>query len=692
NELATVTGTRELRFQEVDPSQFYGIEIKPWAREIAELTLWIGFHQFWRRTHGDVQPEEPILRDTGTLENRDAVLVSEGEKRDPSRDRPDPLPCLRHPVTGELVPDPAAKLEYREVINPHEARWPAAEFIIGNPPYLGKGRQRDAFGDGYVDALRAAYPTLPDGADFVMYWWYKAAKEVAAGRTFRAGLITTQSITQAQNRAVIAAAAANGAQVCWAIPDHYWNDGSEDARVRVAMTVIAKNPPAATLVIVDGDAKVVSTAVVPRLNMDLSAHADVASAVGVPLQANEGLAACGFMLAGAGFILEAAEAKQVLTDAPRYAKVVRPYVKGGELTGRPKDLYVIDFGLLAEVEARNYPLAFDIIRDRVKPDRDANNDAGRRASWWRFGRTNERLRTALDGLPRYIATTETAKHRMFTFLDASVAADHMVICVASDDAFLLGILSSLMHTNWALAAGSQLGIDGTPRYNKGPCFEAFPFPDASPEQRAKISAIAEKIDTHRKAALARSDKVGMTVMYNVVDRLRAGTALSKAEREVHQLAACGTLRDLHDELDQAVAEAYGWPWPLTPALILDRLVALHDERVEEERRGLVRWLRPDYQVPRFGKPTEATQEGAEPSEKTEEASAGPVAPWPSNAIGQISALLTLVAAGPVTVEEAARHFNGAKREIVQRHLEMLAIVGDLHTIGDGHYAAPAVVG
>jgi len=119
-----VTGTRELRFHEVDPSQFYGIEKKPWAREIAELTLWIGFHQFWRRTHGDVQPEEPILRDTGTLANRDDVLHSTGDKRDPSRDRQDPTPRLRHPVTGEMAPDPAAKLEYRTILSPRETEWP----------------------------------------------------------------------------------------------------------------------------------------------------------------------------------------------------------------------------------------------------------------------------------------------------------------------------------------------------------------------------------------------------------------------------------------------------------------------------------------------------------------------------------------------------------------------------------------
>ncbi|MEO5728328.1 MAG: class I SAM-dependent DNA methyltransferase, partial [Byssovorax sp.] len=118
---------------------------------------------------------------------------------------------------------------------------------------------------------------------------------------------------------------------------------------------------------------------------------------------------------------------------------------------------------------------------------------------------------------------------------------------------------------------------------------------------AKIAELAEQIDAHRRAALARDEKIGMTLMYNVIDRLRSGEALTKAEREVHELAACGTLRDLHDELDRRVAEAYGWTWPEAPAVILERLVTLHDLRIQEEGAGTVRWLRPEYQIARFAK-------------------------------------------------------------------------------------------
>jgi hypothetical protein len=191
-----------------------------------------------------------------------------------------------------------------------------------------------------------------------------------------------------------------------------------------------------------------------------------------------------------------------------------------------------------------------------------------------------------------------------------------------------------------------MGIDGTPRYNKSSCLEPFPFPDPAPALRAKIADVAERIEAHRKGALARSEKVGMTLMYNVLDRLRSGEPLSKTEREVHELAACGTLRDLHDQLDRLVAEAYGWSWPETPAKILDLLVALHDRRVEEERAGTVRWLRPEYQIPRFAKSAGTAAETSTGSEA--EASAAPVvlSPWPSDAVGQITALANLLVAHP----------------------------------------------
>jgi hypothetical protein len=422
-------------------------------------------------------------------------------------------------------------------------------------------------------------------------------------------------------------------------------------------------------------------------------YADVATATGLPLLSNEGLSAAGYKLHGAGFVVQSSEAARLIGADPTLAAVLKPYRNGKDFTTRPRDAYVVDFGLMTEEEARRFPLLYDIVRDRVKPERDANSRAVYATYWWRFGEARRDLRAASVGLARYIATPETAKHRLFEFFSGNMAPDNSLIAIAVDDAFVLGVLSSAIHSTWALAAGSRLVIDGTPRYNKGPCFEAFAFPVPAPQLRTKIGNLAERIDIHRKAALARGEKVGMTIMYNVVDRLRSGEALTKAEREVHELAACGTLRDLHDDLDRAVAEAYGWSWPETPAVILDRLVTLHDRRIEEEAAGTVRWLRPEYQIPRFGKQTQTEIISSESDDGSAVAGAAPAArvPWPSDAIGQITALSALAATRAIGVEEVMSHFLGARREIATRHLETLAILGELHLVGDGLYAAPPAV-
>jgi hypothetical protein len=148
----------------------------------------------------------------------------------------------------------------------------------------------------------------------------------------------------------------------------------------------------------------------------------------------------------------------------------------------------------------------------------------------------------------------------------------------------------------------------------------------------------------------------MTGMYNVVEKLRSGEPLTEKERKVHEIAACG-LRDLHDELDRVVADAYGWPWPMETDEILARLVAFHDERVEEEQRGLVRWLRPDYQIPRFGNRVEGDlaldDAPAEPDDDTPT----DLPDWPDDPIEQLTGLRTVVAEKPRTVDQAARLFH-----------------------------------
>lgn len=235
-------------------------------------------------------------------------------------------------------------------------------------------------------------------------------------------------------------------------------------------------------------------------------------------------------------------------------------------------------------------------------------------------------------------------------------------------------------------------LEDKPVYSKSTCFDPFPFPDPPKELREEIGRVAEGLDQHRKDAIARDERVTMTGMYNVVEKLRSGEKLTDKERAVHEIAACGVLRDLHDELDALVAQAYGWPWPMEREEVLERLVALHDERVEEEMRGHVRWLRPEYQVPRFGGGASASAQPALDLPETPAAEAAQAAgkqPWPAGAIDQIGAAKAAVSTVPATPAEVAAAFIKAPVPLVARHLETLMMVGELRLIGGGRYAAVA---
>jgi len=270
-------------------------------------------------------------------------------------------------------------------------------------------------------------------------------------------------------------------------------------------------------------------------------------------------------------------------------------------------------------------------------------------------------------------------------LPKQVAADGSLVVIASSDFFVFAILLSAIHSTWALAAGGRLGIGDDPRYNKSRCFDSFPFPISA--ETARVSEAAERLSKFRTVALARDERVTMTGMYNIVDKLRSGEALTPKERTIHEIAACGVLRDIHDELDASVAETYGWPWPMEKEEVLERLVALHDERVEEEKRGIIRWLRPDYQIPRFAPTAESLASTQTEHEIVAPDKAESLRPWPATAVEQLSAIGILVAQRPVTPDDVMSEFKGARRDLITRHLETLALMGEITLDAAGRYQA-----
>ena len=341
-------------------------------------------------------------------------------------------------------------------------------------------------------------------------------------------------------------------------------------------------------------------------------------------------------------------------------------------------------GLDERAVRQRFPEVYGHLLRTVKPERDANNRATYRDNWWLFGEPRRELRPALAGLSRYIVTIETARHRVFRFLDASILPDNMLVCVAAEDAWLLGVLSSRPHLLWSAAAGGTL--EDRPRYTKSACFDPFPFPEATPVARSHIAGLAEELDASRRAVLAEHGDLTLTTLYTLRDRVAAGAALDMVEQDQRLRGRIDMLVELHRQIDAAMATAYGWPTTLTDDATIARLVALNAERADDERRGVVRWLRPDYQLARAGIETIATVR----AEQIEAPLMPPRArkpAFPRDAIGQTAAVFAALRSGQtLTAGQIAARYDRARRLVsrIESTLSALARLGHVAVKRDGY--------
>ncbi len=696
----------------VDPHQFLGMEINPRAAAIAEIVLWIGYLQWHFRIHGRLDLPEPILKDFHNVECRDALI--DYDAREPVIDEHgqpvtiwDGISYMPSPTNDKLIPDESGRTTLYRYINPTKAEWPEADYIVGNPPFIGASTMRRALGDGYVDAVRKVYKgAVPESADFVMHWWHIAAEKVRHGEVKRFGFITTNSLRQTFNRRVLEPHLNDSKKplsLAFAVPDHPWVDGNDGAAVRIAMTVgVPGDEPGVLRQVTqeshnDDDSRAVDlSARKGKLFADLSIGANVAGAQ--PLKANGGISSPGVKLHGSGFIVTREQAEQLgLGTTPGLENLIRDYRNGRDLTQRPRNVMVIDlFGLEAAEVRDQFPAVYQWVAERVKPERDQNKRATYRDNWWLFGEPRRDWRGMVEGLPRYIATVETMKHRVFQFLDANILPDNKLINIALDSTTHLGVLGSRLHVCWSFATGSRLGVGNDPVYVKTRCFETFPFPDLTDEQARTVGVLAERIDTHRKRQQEAHPDLTLTGMYNVLEKLRAGETLEKKDRTINDQGLVSVLRELHDDLDRAVFTAYGWddladtligrpgattPLPDKPAEqaeaeeeLLTRLVDLNTQRAAEEARGIVHWLRPDYQAP------DATQTGAD-LEQAEEAETAIAAPtekkptFPKDMAQQIEAIREALATSPQDTETLAARFKRKPVKAVTQVVNALAALG-----------------
>lgn len=752
----------------VDPHNLLGIELNPRAAAIAEVVLWIGYLQWHFRTRGDVHPPQPVIRDFRNIESRDAVLAYDSvefvlDEHGIPVTRWDGETMKVSPVTGEKVPDDTARKPVERYVNPRKAAWPEADFVVGNPPFIGSKRMRDVLGDGYVDALQEAWPEVPQSTDFVMRWWHYAALLARSGAIRKFGFITTNSLRQAYVRRAVEPHLDGEPplSLVFAIPDHPWVDSADGAAVRIAMTVGEGGRRNGRLVTVtderneavDGtDDLVLSLARQRgRINADLTVGVDVTQAL--PLVANAGLSSVGMKTIGAAFQIDHGRADELgLGAVAELERHIRPYVNGRDLSQVPRNLYVMDFYGLEREEVRvRFPAAYQHLLERAKPERDLNRNAIFRQKWWVIGHPRQQFRTATKHLTRFIATLETSKHRFFSFLSTDMTPDSSLVTVADQRGETLGVLASEVHVVWSLATGGRLGVGNDPRYNKMRCFETFPFPDLDAADKLggpigvalvdengragdtttygecpsyRIRNLAEQLDAHRKCQQAQHPGLTLTSMYNVLEKLRSGDVLTTKERTIHEQGLVSVLRQLHDELDEAVLHAYGWG-DLLPLLriahgndaptdgqprdnvkrafdeaILERLVALNAERAAEEARGFVRWLRPEFQhsdLPRLDEPEQVHSATGRDAPEIVDGDRVPAVvplgkpqPWPKDAVDQVRAVADVIAASavPLSADEIAARFTarGLWKRRLPKLLQMLVALGRAQE-SDGRFAA-----
>jgi type II restriction/modification system DNA methylase subunit YeeA len=540
---------------EVSPANVLGLELDPYAAELARVTVWIGELQ-WMLRNGYPYATQPILRPLDTIENRDA-LVKVGAGGTAS-----------------------------------EAEWPECDAIVGNPPFLGDKKMRGELGDEYVTALRKCYEgRVPGGADLVTYWFEKARAQIAFGKCVAAGLVATNSIRGGANRKVLDRIV-ESTRIFDAWSDEDWIN--EGAAVRVSLVSFGDGSGPTRL---DG-------APADRVNSDLTMHgADLTRAV----QLAENRSCCFYATVKAGnFDVDGSTAREWLRLPNPHGRpnsdVVKPWMNAMDVTRRPSDKWAVDFGTnMSREDASLFEVPFAHVVANVKPARDETRRDKYRNVWWLFAEPIPGMRAAIAGLERYIATPAVAKHRLFVWLSTCVVPDHALMVIARADDTTFGILHSRFHELWSLRLGTSL--EDRPRYTPTTTFETFPFPagmtprDTAPAAgQASPACMAAQIPAANIAAAARrlnelrdnwlnppewTERIP-EVVPGYPDRIvaKAGHEAELKKRTLTNLynARPAWLDNAHKALDAAVAAAYGWA-DYTPAMpdeeILRRLLALN---------------------------------------------------------------------------------------------------------------------
>lgn len=538
----------------VSPEVVYGIEINPFAAELARVTVWIGEIQ-WMLNHGYSVSENPILKPLDNIQCRDALINEDGS----------------------------------------ECEWPESDVIIGNPPFIGNKKMISELGEKYVSHLRLIFQNrVSKGADFVTYWFEKSRLEMRKKETIYVGLVATNSIRGVKNRAILKEITESG-EIFSAWSDEPWI--ADGTAVRVSLVCFRSKENKSSILLNNSPVLIIYS--------DLTAgdEKDTDLTMAKPLNENRMIAFQGPVKVG-NFDIPSELAREWLLQALNpngkpNSNVLRPWANGMDITRRPRSFWIIDFFRMEHTEAALYEAPFTYVEKNIKPKRENNRDKTRKKYWWRHGRTGDDLRKSISHLSRYIVTPRVAKFRIFVWLDKTVLPDSRLYAFARDDDITFGMLHSHIHEIWTLATCSWHGAGNDPTYNSNTVFETFPFPrgltpiikpnEYDNSYASDIAEASQRLNELREHWLNPPELVicepeVVDIYPDRISPIDDNAAIELKKRTLTNLynERPTWLDNAHKALDKAVANAYGWDLNLSDEEILQNLLKLNQERAASQ--------------------------------------------------------------------------------------------------------------
>jgi hypothetical protein len=466
-------------------------------------------------------------------------------------------------------------LEFPEVFLEERGGFDA---FVGNPPFIGGRRIRETLGDRYRETLYALYPGSSGNADYCAFFFLRAFANLRQGGAV--GLIATNTIAQGDTRETgLGKIVEGGGTIYHADRNRQWPG---QAAVVVSVVHIANHEVSPPFLLDGGRAR------------HISSMLDSQRVTGEPhqLAQNAGKSHMGSNVVGMGFAMSPEQAQELIAKDPRNASVLFPFINGQDLNGSPTQSasrWIINFFDWPLEKAQQYPECFAIVQQKVKPQRDKVSRKAYRERWWQYAERQQRLYEAIRPLRRTLAIAQTSQTAAVVFVPNNMVYSHKVIMFAFDDNYHFAVLQSSMHELWARRYSSTLKHDLS--YTPTRTFQTFPLPRPTSERQVEVGRVGvEYHEDRRQIMLARQE--GLTATYN------------RFHDPEETAADIARLRDLHVEMDNAVAAAYGWddldlghgfhetPQGLRFTIsqearweVLDRLLALNHERYAEEVRA-----------------------------------------------------------------------------------------------------------